>query len=162
MNYRFETLKETRIIGVAQSFENGNEMQKGIPQYWEETNHQGITDDLIKQNDQILSGVLGVIISKPTKEMDYMIGVTSQKNIKNKQRYEEFKLEKNHYIVIDAKGPVPKAIKDIMPKIYQELLPHLNIEVKPDSMFEHYLPGNTQSANYITEIWIPIQSNIKM
>ncbi len=61
------------------------------------------------------------------------------------------------YVVIDAKGKVPEAIKSITPKIYQELLPQAKFKTIRAPMFEHYLPGNTQSSDYITEIWIPIE-----
>ena len=50
-----------------------------------------------------------------------------------------------------------EAIKSITPKIYQELLPQAKFKTIRAPMFEHYLPGNTQSSDYITEIWIPIE-----
>lgn len=43
-----------------------------------------------------------------------------------------------------------------MNHIHRELIPNENIEVKQAPFFELYREGDTESDNYITEIWMPI------
>ena len=101
--------------------------------------------------------MLGVILQKEDNHFEYFIGVPCDNSNNNNSDFNTLELSAHKYVVIDAKGKVPEAIKSIMPKIYQEFLPQAKFKTIRAPMFEHYLPGNTQSSDYITEIWIPIE-----
>lgn len=106
------------------------------------------------KSDQQLNGLLGVCIPHQDKTMDYAIGVTSADDPHD--GLDTFYLEGGKYLVVEAKGPVPKSVQQTMNHIHRELIPNENIEVKQAPFFELYREGDTESDNYITEIWMPI------
>lgn len=157
MDYRFENLNAMRVIGVKRTFNNGKDMQQGIPEFWQEVNDKGITEKLVEMSNGTLTGVLGVVISYSTGEMDYFIGVPSEEKMNDYVMYSEFHLNPHQYVVFNVVGRVPESIKEAMPHIYQDILPNVDFETINAPLFEHYLPGNTQDVEYITEIYIPIK-----
>ncbi|KGF27877.1 MULTISPECIES: GyrI-like domain-containing protein [Staphylococcus] len=161
IQYKLEQLNHVQLIGVLRKYESDDEMQKDIPSFWQKVNNDGVVDDLIELSNQTLSGMLGVILQKEDNHFDYFIGVPCDNSNNNDSHFNTLELSAHKYVVIDAKGKVPEAIKSIMPKIYQELLPQAKFKTIRAPMFEHYLPGNTQSNDYITEIWIPIEVQTK-
>ncbi|WP_210135277.1 GyrI-like domain-containing protein [Staphylococcus sp. GDX8P80P] len=156
IQYRFEHLGEVQLIGVLRAYTTGEAMQQDIPAFWQEMNEAGVVKALTQYSNQMLTGLLGVIIPRENS-IDYFIGVPHDDLNSNDSDFEAIKLMAHNYVVIDAKGRVPEAIKAVMPKIYTELLPQAAFKTIQAPMFEHYLPGNTQSPDYITEIWMPIK-----
>ena len=118
-----------------------------------------LDERLIEKSDQQLNGLLGVCIPHQDKTMDYAIGVTSADDPHD--GLDTFYLEGGKYLVVEAKGPVPKSVQQTMNHIHRELIPNENIEVKQAPFFELYREGDTESDNYITEIWIPIEVQTK-
>ena len=96
-----------------------------------------------------------VCLPKEDRTMDYAIGVPSTEDPHD--GLETFNLEGGKYLVVEAKGPVPKSVQQTMNDIHHELIPRENIEIKQAPFFELYGPGDTQSESYVTEIWMPIQ-----
>lgn len=156
IQYRFEHLGEVQLIGVLRAYTTGEAMQQDIPAFWQEMNEIGVVKALTQYSNQTLTDILGAIIPRENR-IDYFIGVPYDGLNSNDSNFEAIKLMGHNYVVIDAKGRVPEAIKAVMPKIYTELLPQAAFKTIQAPMFEHYLPGNTQSPDYITEIWMPIK-----
>lgn len=156
MDYRFEDLEKLKIVGIKRRFSNGKEMQHGIPEFWQEVNEQQLTEDIIGKSNHQLSGILGICRALDNGEMEYMIGVPTNEDVDDVGTYELIELDAQTYIVFDAIGKVPQAVKETIAQIHQHVLPQLDVTVKRAPFFEHYLPGNTQSDDYITEIWMPI------
>jgi AraC family transcriptional regulator len=52
---------------------------------------------------------------------------------------------------------MPNSIQDMWERIYREWLPVANYELIPDYDIELYHAGDTNSSNYVSEIWIPIK-----
>ncbi|PNZ70342.1 AraC family transcriptional regulator [Staphylococcus croceilyticus] len=156
MDYRFIDLEKLKFVGIKRRFNNGKEMQQGIPDFWQEVNDKQLTEKIIEKSNHKLSGILGICYSLDNGEMEYMIGVPTNTDGYNEGTYEIIELEAQTYIVFNAVGKVPKAVKTTLAHIHQNVLPHLDVTVKSMPLLEHYLPGNTHSDDYITEIWMPI------
>ncbi|MCJ1655644.1 GyrI-like domain-containing protein [Staphylococcus sp. NRL 16/872] len=156
MDYCFKDLENLKIVGIKRKYSNGREMQQDIPDFWQEVNNKQLTEEIIEKSNHKLSGILGICRTLENGALEYIIGVPTNQNIDNESVYEMIALEAQTYIVFEAVGKVPQAVKETIAQIHQNVLPKLDVSVKSAPLFEHYLPGNTQSDDYITEIWIPI------
>ncbi|MCI2774832.1 GyrI-like domain-containing protein [Staphylococcus petrasii] len=156
MDYRIKDLEKLKFVGIKRRFSNGREMQQGIPDFWQEVNDKQLTEQIIEKSNHKLSGILGICYMLDNGTMEYMIGVPIDKEVDNEESYDMLDLEAQTYIVFDAVGKVPQAVKETIAQIHQNVLPQLDVTIKQVPFFEHYLPGNTQSEDYITEIWMPI------
>ena len=154
MDYSIKNLDKTRIIGVYRHYKSGGHAQSNIADFWEDVHSMKLDERLIEKSDKQLNGLLGVCIPHQDKTMDYAIGVTSTDDPHD--GLDTFYLEGGKYLVVVAKGPVPKSVQQTMNHIHRELIPNENIEVKQAPFFELYREGDTESDNYITEIWMPI------
>ncbi|MFW3609745.1 GyrI-like domain-containing protein [Staphylococcus caprae] len=154
MDYNIKNLDKTRIIGVYRHYKSGGHAQSNIADFWEDVHSMKLDERLIEKSDQQLNGLLGVCIPHQDKTMDYAIGVTSTDDPHD--GLDTFYLEGGKYLVVEAKGPVPKSVQQTMNHIHRELIPNGNIEVKQAPFFELYREGDIESDNYITEIWMPI------
>lgn len=63
-------------------------------------------------------------------EMEYMIGVPTDKEVDNEESYDMLDLEAQTYIVFDAVGKVPQAVKETIAQIHQNVLPQLDVTIK--------------------------------
>ena len=52
---------------------------------------------------------------------------------------------------------MPDAIQMMWEKVYKEWLPAADYELIPDYDIENYLPGDSSSKDYISEICIPVR-----
>ncbi|MEJ7174046.1 GyrI-like domain-containing protein [Staphylococcus caprae] len=154
MDYNIKNLEKTRFIGVYRHYKSGGHAQSNIADFWEDVHSMKLDERLIEKSDKQLNGLLGVCIPHQDKTMDYAIGVTSTDDPHD--GLDTFYLEGGKYLVVEAKGPVPKSVQQTMNHIHRELIPNENIEVKQAPFFELYREGDTESDNYITEIWMPI------
>lgn len=155
MDYKIVKLEDTKIIGVYRHYKSGGHAQSNIPDFWEDVLEMKLDKRLMQKSDHHLNGLLGVCMPKEDRTMDYAIAVTSKEDPHD--GLETFYLEGGKYMVVEAKGPVPQCVQQVMNQIHHELIPNENIEIKQAPFFELYAPGDTQSDFYITEIWMPIK-----
>ncbi len=52
---------------------------------------------------------------------------------------------------------MPDAIQNLWKRVYSEWLPASNYELISDYDIEFYTEGDSNSADYISEIWIPVK-----
>ncbi|MNJ74503.1 Bacterial transcription activator, effector binding domain [compost metagenome] len=52
---------------------------------------------------------------------------------------------------------MPLSIQDTWDRIYREWLPQADYELISDYDIEFYTEGDTQSEEYVSEIWLPVR-----
>ncbi|HEX3077587.1 MAG TPA: GyrI-like domain-containing protein, partial [Lachnospiraceae bacterium] len=75
--------------------------------------------------------------------------------------FELFAILASTWAVFTCTGAMPNAIQDMWKRIYKEWLPQASYELVNDYDFEYYPPGNMQSENNTSAIWIPVQEKRK-
>lgn len=88
---------------------------------------------------------------------DYYICVNSTKE--KPKHFAELTVPKAKWLVFEAKGKIPDAVKETTKKIFQEFLPNSDYEYDNKPEFEVYPLGNPMSDDYITEIWVPMKKS---
>jgi len=62
------------------------------------------------------------------------------------------------WVVFPCKGTLPKSLQDVNTRIWNEWLPNCReYELAGNYNVEMYSDGDTDSAEYYSEIWIPVR-----
>ncbi|EHJ09066.1 GyrI-like domain-containing protein [Staphylococcus simiae] len=154
MDYKVKHLEALNLIGVTKSYSNGTEAQQHIADFWQQFFNMQWEQTLVAQSNNQLPGFLGVLLPHDNGRMDYMIAVST--DIEDDSEFETIQLAASKYMVVEAKGAVPKAIQHKMSEIHDYLANNHDISAKHAPFFEFYGEGDTSSDNYTTELWIPI------
>lgn len=154
MNYRVEQLNRFKVAGEKRTYDTMEEAQKEISGFWETVNQSGKGDELLQLKDETLDGMLGLCFPTDNGGMDYVIGVTVNKD---PSEIEIFTVGSGRYLIFDAVGPVPEEIQRVTNEIFQNVLPSSEYELRDRPEFELYSPGDVTSQDYKAEIWIPIK-----
>lgn len=154
MDYKVKELDALNLIGISKSYSNGTEAQQHIADFWQQFFNMQWEQTLVAQSDNLLPGFLGVLLPHKDGRMDYMIAVTT--DINDDSEFEMLQLAASKYMVVEAKGAVPKAIQHKMSEIHDYLTNNNDISAKQAPFFELYGEGDTTSDDYITELWVPI------
>jgi AraC family transcriptional regulator len=59
--------------------------------------------------------------------------------------------------VFEARGPLPESIQGVMRRIFSEWFPASGWEHADGPELEIYAAGDTQGADYYSEVWIPLK-----
>lgn len=161
MNYRIVKKESFKIIGrsIRVSTVDG-ENYKTIPEFWQEINNNGYCERLSNYMGEL--GILGVCMDydPETEKMTYMAAVEKPVNRKLELEVEEKEIPAATWAVFEAVGKMPDAIQKVWKRIYSEWFPSTGYEHAGGPELEVYLPGNPDSEDYKSEIWIPIKNNI--
>ncbi|GGB06642.1 AraC family transcriptional regulator [Macrococcus hajekii] len=154
MNYREVTFESIPLVGECVHYETAAEARRSIQSYWTDFTKRGKDKVLDQYHNQQISGFLGVLIPKPNDRLDYMIAVSSDEQ---PAELEVRKIPVGRYLIFEAKGKLPYALRKVMDDIHHEFLPKSHYKLREAAILEHYLPGDIESDTYISEIWIPIE-----
>lgn len=154
MEFRKERIQAEPIIGAVIHYETMTEATQHIVEFWKQIESEGKDKELLKLSNHHIEGLLGVCISRPNGKLDYMVAVTSDEE---HDLFDAKKLPEGYYLVFEAVGPVPEAIHQKMAQLNKQL-EGANYDLRDAPMFERYTDGNTQSEDYVTELWIPVES----
>jgi AraC family transcriptional regulator len=71
--------------------------------------------------------------------------------------FETFAIPAQTWAVFKCVGAMPKAIQDMWKRVYEEWLPNSDYELNSTYEIEMYTSGDTDSPDYVSEIWIPVK-----
>ena len=160
MKYKIVEKESFQVVGVKRTYNcNTGENLKSIPQFWDEVNTNG-TDDLLAQlNNGEIEGVLGVCVvgesQKDTGLMDYWIASAHVGDVP--ENLDSMEIPASKWVIFEVHGPMPHAMQDTWKQIYSEWFPSNPYVPAGTPELEVYLSGNPSSADYYSEIWIPIK-----
>lgn len=151
MNYRIETKKAFRIVGVSVPLEK--EIEKNfavIPSKWQEISSNGTLPQLIQMMDTEPMGVLGVSTCNEEEAWRYYIAVSTSRRTAD---FEEYTVPAATWAIFPGEG-TSQSIQELERRIVTEWLPTSGYEYGSAPDIEVYLNSDPQNARY--EVWIPV------
>jgi len=151
MNYRIETKKAFRIVGVSVPLEK--EIEKNfavIPSKWQEISSNGTLPQLIQMMDTEPMGVLGVSTCNEEEAWRYYIAVSTSRRTAD---FEEYTVPAATWAIFPGEG-TSQSIQELERRIVMEWLPTSGYEYGSAPDIEVYLNSDPQNARY--EVWIPV------
>ncbi len=127
---------------------------RDIPKIW---------DKYLQEYDETVSGMLGVCISKDvckTADGTFAYGIG---NFKDKCKvipkdFQTFKVPAGLWGKFYAKGKMPETIQNLWKEVFDNWLPNSGYRACGGFDFEYYTDGDTDSDNYVSGIWIMLES----
>ena len=150
MEYRIEKWEAMDLLVHAKEF-HAETSEKEIPGFWDEY--------YANEEYRKIPGYLGVCAQEKTDSDEFRYGIGCRaSDVKGvPEGFEIIHLPEYTWAVFKCVGPMPRAIQDMWGQIYREWLPVSDYELIPDYDIENYLPGDTSSRNYVSEICIPVR-----
>ena len=150
MEYKIEKWEEMELLVHTKVF-NAGTSEEEIPKFWDEY--------YANEEYRKIPGYLGVCAQAKTgsEEFKYGIGCKAADVEGIPDGFEIIRIPEYDWAVFKCVGPTPKAIQDMWERIYKEWLPVSDYELIPDVDIENYLPGDPSSADYVSEICIPVR-----
>lgn len=159
MNYRIEEHEGFQVAGVKKSFSmQDGENLIGIPLFWQQFNSSGQDEELIQLNNGKIKGWLGVctdFCADNGHTFDYWIGTAYEGD--NTGAFQTMSIPASRWAIFEVRGAMPDAIQSVWKQIHSEWFPSHPYEHAGTPDFELYFAGDTSSADYLSEIWIPIK-----
>lgn len=156
MKYKIVEKESFQVVGVKRTFSCANgEQSKEITKFWQDIYADGTNERLFPLNTGEIRGVIGVCDMHKNELMDYWIATNYAG--KDTKGFEFFMVPASKWVVFEVKGTMPTAITAMWEKIYQEWLPSNAYELTNGPELEVYSDGDTTSADYYSEIWLPIK-----
>ena len=150
VDYRIEERDCFKVVVKPKKIghEEGNSTQ--IPAFWEEYFANGL--------EQQVTPALGVCgeMSQEDKGFTYGIGDFLQEGQEIPSGFEVWDVPKCTWAVFKCVGALPKPIQEMWRRIFSEWLPQAKYEILPSYDFELYSDGDTDSPDYVCEIWLPV------
>ena len=151
MDYRIETKEAFKVIGAAREFNNDTSYAE-IPKYWCEHFQSG--------NGKYICGMFGICCNhaSDSKLFNYMIADCAEGKEEIPDGFATMEIPAKTWAIFPVKGAMPKALQDVSGKIWSEWLPNCReYELDGNLNIEMYSDGDTNSADYYSEVWIPVK-----
>ncbi|WKA54661.1 AraC family transcriptional regulator [Planococcus shixiaomingii] len=157
MNYKIVEKEGFEVVGIKRNFSMAmEENQAGIPKMWMDANSDGTSDLLLQQNNGELKALLGVCADfKDSKTMDYWIAAAHEGEVA--EGLSKLEIPASKWVVFEVQGAMPQAMQKVWKQIYAEWFPSNSYEPAGTAELEVYPPGDAYSADYYSEIWIPLK-----
>lgn len=162
MNYKIEDKNSFSVVGrkLRVSTING-ENNSIIPKFWDKCDSNGVTDKICKlsrriEDKQTGMNLLGICVDVGVpNEFDYWIGIETESDTVSSE-FENIQIPSATWAIFEVVGPMPSAIQNMWKRIFTEFFPESGYERSNLPDLELYPPGDSNSPNFKTEIWVPI------
>jgi AraC family transcriptional regulator len=140
----FKVVAKTRRFTAENS---GNE----IPSFWSVYFSSGL--------HRQVCGMMGMClpVEAGSKDFEYGIGCEEKHVDKIPEGFITIEIPSYTWAIFKCVGAMPDAIQKMWDRIYSEWLPQATYELIPGYDIEFYTDGDTNSEDYISEIWIPVK-----
>lgn len=159
MNYRIEEMESFQVIGFKKEFSAENSYQE-IPKFWEELyKSYGPQSSLGQAILTFKIGEFGICNDeKEGDKFEYMIAGKYQGGVVP-EGLSLFEFPKMMWAKFQCVGPLPKTLQNLNTQIFGQWLPQNKEYVMAKRCsIEWYSDGeDTQSNEYVSEIWLPIK-----
>lgn len=151
MDYRIEQLEEMVIIGKKYRV-NYDNAYSTIPNFW--------LDYLSSGLEKLVKSPFGVCVSNQNDKtgFDYYIGDLYNAKSEIPEGFELYTIPAYTWSKFTCKGKLPTALQEVNTKIWSQWVPtNKEFELASSINIEMYTDGNSQSDDYISEIWVPVK-----
>jgi AraC family transcriptional regulator len=162
MDYKLADEAAFEVMGRSRRCTNVNKINfQELPLFWEAIRKTADWDLLCKVNSsrpgRVTKGAtLGVCISTPgMEEFSYVIGVEKPLT-ESVNNFELIKIPASTWAIFECRGAMPKAIQNVIDRVYEEWFPSTGFEHAGTPELEVYMPGDMASQDYRSQIWIPV------
>jgi AraC family transcriptional regulator len=161
MDYRIETKPAFSMTGVSIRTTQFGESFQQVPALWERCFSDGTfakLQALVPEGSRI--GVAGVSAEPDMEagEFTYFIAIETPADRSGlPEGCRDVPVPAATWAIFEARGPIPEAIQDLMPRIFREWFPTSGWEHADAPELEIYSPGDVRDPNYYSEIWIPLR-----
>jgi AraC family transcriptional regulator len=157
MDYRIEQKAGFSAIGKAKRFDLSGSAQD-VPGFWEECDQNGIVGQLIvlaQKTDNPVTGrgLLG-LCQGGEDFFEYAIAAETNEDVSGLRRME---VPAQTWAIFRCVGAMPEAIQNMWQRIYREFFPQSDYKQAGNLDFEYYPEGDSDTADYESEIWIPVE-----
>ena len=147
MNYRIETKPAFDVVAMTRVFDEQSSKEY-IPNFWKEFFEKGY--------DSIVCGQFGMCHDSQGGQFKYSIADPYQEGTPIPGGFEKISIPSATWAMFTCIGPMPDTMQNMWRQIYTEWLPNSDYELEPGYDLEYYSGPNTQDADYLSEIWIPV------
>ena len=156
MNYRIEERDAFRIVGAKAHFDMAlEESFAQVPQFWAQTMQSGMAQAICALPVREPYGLLGVSACMDGRDFDYYIAMAT--DAPAPEGMAEYTVPACTWAMFECVGPMPQAMQQLQTRIVSEWLPSSGYEYADAPDIEVYPEGNTQSADYRCEVWLPVR-----
>ncbi|MDR0272236.1 MAG: AraC family transcriptional regulator [Clostridiales bacterium] len=150
MDYKIEAKEAFTVIGSVREF-NGDTSYQEIPKFWGEHFSSG--------NGKHIMGMFGIgFDSDETKKFNYMIADCIEGKGELPAEFIKKEIPAKTWAIFPIKGAMPNALQEVNTKIWSEWVPNCReYVIDGDICIEMYSEGDPNSADYYSEIWIPVK-----
>lgn len=162
MEYRIETKPAFQLTGMSlRCTTRDGQNFRDVPAFWDRCMADGSFAKLlplIPEGSKI--GVAGVSAEFDMEhgEFTYFIAIETPADHDGlPEGARDLDVPAATWGIFDARGPLPGSVQETMKRIYGEWFSSAAWESTDGPQLEIYPPGDTQAADYLSEIWIPLQ-----
>lgn len=148
MDYKIEKKEAFDVLAMTRTFSEQTSTVE-IPKFW--------TDFMQAGHSQVVCGVFGMCHGLSEGQFQYSIADPYTAGSEVPEGFEVIQVPAYTWAMFTCVGPMPNAIQEMWKRVYSEWLPNSNYELVPGFDIEMYTAGDIHSADYISEIWIPVQ-----
>ena len=160
MNHRIEEKDAFDIIEKVEvhSAENGAN-ESSIPEFWARAYSDGTMEKLAEVNSDknFIFGICYGNQDKNSKDFEYSIAVKCEKDPIVPDGFRKNSISNKTWLVFTCVGAMPDAIQAAWKKISSEFFPASGYKPTGEMDIEAYTEGDTDSPDYRSEIWVPIE-----
>jgi AraC family transcriptional regulator len=162
MEYRIETKPAFQLTGASlrTTSENGQNI-RAVPAFWDQSMENGAFAKLValvRPDSPISVAGVSTEFNVENGAFTYFIAVESPDDrTALPPGCRDVMIPASTWGIFEARGALPNAIQEQMKRVFNEWFPTSNWEHVDGPVLEIYPPGDATSADYRSEIWIPLQ-----
>lgn len=160
MNYKIQEKEAFYVLEkVSEHSVADGKNKKSVPAFWAQCHKDGMVKTLLQAaTDEFVYGICyGQSQNEDT--FDYSIAVACQKDVQVPQGFEKRLIPSRTWAVFECIGAMPNAIQEMWNKIVSEFFPTSGYRPTYEMDIEVYPDGDTDSADYRSEIWVPVRKD---
>lgn len=135
------------------------ESEKTITEYWERTKTEGIEEMLFNtagERNRIL-GICYSALANTDGTFDYAVAAECKKEDEVPQGFTRTLIPERTWAIFECEGPIPEAMRNKWKTILSEFFTTSGYQPTYEMDIEIYKKGDRRSANYQSEIWVPVK-----
>lgn len=152
MDYKIVEKESFTVVAKTRLFTD-EESIIGIPAFWSEYFSHGL--------QYKVCGAMGICSTLKNDSSAWQYGIGAEKlpeYVKEiPEDFEIIQIPAYTWAIFRCVGPMPLTIQNMWKRIYGEWLPQSGYELIQEYDIEFYTEGDNSSADYVSEIWIPVK-----
>lgn len=160
MNYKIVEKPPFKVLEKVETQSVKDEENKNsIPEFWTKCHKDGTVKLLteIATDNEFIFGICYGNEQKDSDTFDYAIGAVCEENCTAPDGFRISKIPTRTWAVFECIGAMPGAMQDTWHKICAEFFPTSGYTPTQEMDIEAYSMGDMSSADYKSEIWVPIK-----